>query len=700
MNEQPSVLVLDFAGYAESDEASAALDASLCQVEVYTDAKLAFSAVRLKRPDLIALCTAEVDDGILNLCAGLEHANPDGRVYTILVTPAEQVDPQRVQECSIVYFAEPPTDWEVFARQVFLMALTGRKAGVLESALRDSNTALRAVDSSSCTIDIATESCAIAPPLLRLLEIPAKDQQSFYGFVHWRTLLPSIYPDDRAAMESLIQAALKTGQGMCGDVRLALKPDIRIGCTITVRSNGERQAYQLHLTWHRLAERTSRQRDIQLSSPEANLQQLTRLGETMNSLASGSILFVRLDDYSAVCKTLGFMTGQKLLEQVRERVLQELRATDRVLQFAGADDDRVARIGGAELVVLLSEIADQRQLGRIRQRVCQALQRPIILDGRAVPFKAAVGMAIWPQDGLSPDDLLTSASIAADEPQHSYEAPQGMDRTQQKIRAARDALRLEADLYDAISNQELKLLFQPKYSLATGAIAGVEALLRWHQNHSNWVSPDVFIPIAERNGLINTIGAWVIDEAIRTHASWRDDGFGDIPMAINISAYQLNDPGTLNQLVSICNAQQVACENIELEITESCLMEDAQQATRVLSELSRAGFKIALDDFGTGFSSLSYLRTLPLDVLKIDRSFVSSLCENDYDPGLIVCIIGLGLTLGLSIVAEGVETEAQWQMLGEWGCHYGQGFLMSKPISAEKITDLLQQGYTPGAAAV
>lgn len=696
MFDKLSVLLLDLADIAQGKQVSEAMNSEQFSTTICSSPAEAHDRAVEHRPDLIVITTSRIDNDLLNLSATLEHANPNGRIYTAVVATAEDSDLTRIYESNVVCLYLPPEDWSVFSQQVHLLAVSGRKATMLEDAFIDASTSLYALNASCCTIDASSESCHSASSLLRLLKLNRREQSaSAEEDFHWRYLLDGIHETDRQRLSDGIQAALADGSALDSEVALAESPDTLIRCQGTVQKTNDGQIRKLHLTWQQVSKKMVPKQLVSNEAEWEGSHELAQLSARMNSRASGTVLFVRIEGFPEICKTLGYLVGQQLLSHVRSQVQSKLRDSDIVIDDDG--DNEVARIGGAELIAVLDEVADEHHVSRVKNRVRSSLEKSLLIGGRVVPFNVSLGTAVWPLDGSDANDLLISASLSADCSSADYK--DDTPSINSDIGRARDAIRLEADLYDAVLNKELTLLYQPKYSLSDGSVAGVEALLRWHNKHKTWVQPDIFIPIAERNGLILPIGEWVIEEALSCHARWYKQGLGRIPMAINISAHQLADESIIDLLVDSCVRHDIPTNFIELEVTESCLIDNAERVSRILADLNAAGFAIALDDFGTGFSSLSYLQALPLDVLKIDRSFVNSLTENSYDPGLVAGIIGIGLTLGLRIVAEGIENETQWELLGDWGCHYGQGFMMSKPIAEQEAAVLIEEGKWLGAAS-
>ena len=688
------VVLLDLAEITSTPAAEKALQRSCMEIRRFDDWQGAVQACARVRPDLAIIACRTIDTGLAEICTALRHANANGEVYPLLLAPEDALLSEALSDLGCVAASPLPDDWQAFARQAELAARSGRRVLRRELEWLGNQRAMQLLGAAVCSVDASSESCAPPTTLRHLLGIDGRANAA-RPLMHWRDLLKGLDEVGRARLESSIAMALDDGTPFKCRVGLSKRGDALLDCHGAAHRDRDGHIHHLILTWQELHTQGE-------SSPTTVLPFVGRepmsttmpVLERVHQQSSGSVLFFRIDNFPELCRTLGFVTGQRVLASLVERISDELRADDQVLPRGMQDDEQVTRIGGAEVVAVIDGLVEAESINRVRERILERLRRAFEVDGRRIPLKLSSGSASWPRDALNADELVVSAALAAD---YATETTiTGGELGSAHLQKARDSIRLEADLYDAVLNRELKLHFQPKYALDNGALVGVEALLRWHRNGTEWVPPDVFIPIAERNGLISSIGRWVVEEAVRTQARWFEMGLGRVKMAINISPEQLMETHFIAELIDACEQHQVPAHTVELEVTESCLIEDSQRTIARLGTLRDAGFSIALDDFGTGFSSLSYLRSLPLDVLKIDRSFLSGLGTEGYDPGLLVCIIGLGLTLGLCIVAEGVEEPVQWRLLGEWGCHIGQGYLMSKPLAEGDLMPLLERAAWPG----
>jgi len=396
------------------------------------------------------------------------------------------------------------------------------------------------------------------------------------------------------------------------------------------------------------------------------------------------VVCVGLDGFKLVNEGLGHPTGDRLLKEVAQRLRSCVR-----------DGDTVARFGGDEFVILLAEQASRESLALLAERCLAAIAVPFQAEGYDSFLTASVGLALYPDDGTTVAGLLNRAESAMHQvkTQHrgGYLFSEG---TAQEDAARRVAIR--SALVKALERREFSLHFQPKGRLKDGRITGFEALLRWSHPPLGSVPPAIFIPMLEETGRIVEVGDWVIEQAVTEALRWRDQG---LSIAVNLSARQLWQADLPDRIASALTKQDAPADYLELEITESMLMRDPEQAIQTLKALHSMGVRLALDDFGTGYSSLSYLKRFPISTIKVDRSFVADITTNRDDLEIVRAIVTLGHSLGRKIVAEGVETDEQRHLLAEVGCDEIQGWLLSPPLPAEALEHfMLQEGPRLGPA--
>lgn len=391
-----------------------------------------------------------------------------------------------------------------------------------------------------------------------------------------------------------------------------------------------------------------------------------------------AVLFIDLDDFKKINDTLGHDTGDQLLAEAATRLQKTVRS-----------GDTVGRLGGDEFIILLGELDNAADAQPIVEKLLSHLRKAFRIDGRELILSASVGIAIYPDDGRNPLELLRNADSAMYHSKALGRNTYSYYTDAMNIAVSRRLL-LEEQMHSALDRGEFSLAYQPQVDVSNGSIVGVEALLRWKNPVLDNVSPEEFIPIAEQTGLIVPIGQFVLTEALEMAASWKQSSGAPITMAVNLSPRQFRDPQLVDFIQSALEQSCVPAKALELEITEGVLMSGYAYIDKALATLSNLGIGIAMDDFGTGYSSLSYLRSYPFDILKIDRSFINDITKNDADRELVNAAIAMAHSLGLKVVAEGVETKGQLALLADKGCEYAQGYLFSKPISATEITWMLE----------
>jgi diguanylate cyclase (GGDEF)-like protein/PAS domain S-box-containing protein len=394
-----------------------------------------------------------------------------------------------------------------------------------------------------------------------------------------------------------------------------------------------------------------------------------------------AVLFLDLDRFKHINDSLGHVTADRVLQSVASRMHDCVRASD-----------TVSRQGGDEFVILLSEVARAQDAAVSAEKILLAVRTLHRIDEHDLHLTASMGIVTYPDDGTEAETLLKNADFAM------YHAKDSGRNNYQFFKPDMNLLALErqsleADLRVALENREFELHYQPKVSLETGAITAVEALIRWHHPQRGLVPPAEFIPIAETCGVIVPIGRWILREACRQTRAWRDAGLPPMRIAINISARELRESDFVATVRAVLAETGLEPSYLELELTESFLLQDAAATAAVLQALKDLGVTLALDDFGTGYSSLSHLQRFPIDTLKIDQSFVRDLTTHADAAGIVSAVIGMGNSLHMRVVAEGVETREQLVFLREHGCPEAQGYYFSRPVVASQLTRLLGETF-------
>jgi diguanylate cyclase (GGDEF)-like protein len=412
---------------------------------------------------------------------------------------------------------------------------------------------------------------------------------------------------------------------------------------------------------------------------------MARIGDTGLGVA---VFVLDLDRFKSINDSFGHRRGDEMLRLVGERLRDSLRP-----------GDTVARLGGDEFAVLLPAVAGARGMVRLGEKVLDALRRPFNLDGHEIVTTASLGISRFPEDGADPDELVKKADVAM------YQMKTlGRDSLQLYATAmdahALDRLSLENDLRKALANGELSLFYQPVLDADSCRIEGIEALVRWQHPSRGLLQPADFLWIAEMSGLSSPLDLWALGTACRQMREWHDHGVPQLRLAVNLSARPFQRPDLIERVKDVLWETGLSSDCLELEITETLAMQNAEESMGVLRGLKELGVRIAIDDFGTGYSSLSYLRSFPIDTLKIDASFIRSLGDDSSSLEIAAAVIALAHSLDIRVVAEGVEKEAQWRTLREQGCDEVQGFFFSAPLTAAEcqrlIFEHLQKPLTAG----
>ncbi|WP_323989215.1 putative bifunctional diguanylate cyclase/phosphodiesterase [Pseudomonas canadensis] len=393
-----------------------------------------------------------------------------------------------------------------------------------------------------------------------------------------------------------------------------------------------------------------------------------------------AVVFIGLDRFKRINNALGYPVGDEVLQQVSQSLVEAVRESDSVFRY-----------GSDEFVILLQDVQHPQQSQHVAQKILNAVSATRHVAGHDLSITASLGISIYPNDSGTAVELIKHAETAM----HTSKE-RGFDRfsfyTDDMNHRAQHRQNLESAIRQALEREEFVLHYQPKLDLKSGRIVGAEALIRWFQPRSGWVSPADFIPVAEDSGLIVRLTQWVLRQACEQAQAWRAMGLAPLCISVNISAIDFRQRDFVDNLATLLKQTGLPPTQLELEITESVLMQNVDETVDILNRIKAMGVRLALDDFGTGYSSLSYLRRFPIDVLKIDQSFVHGLKVNSQDEQLISAIIGMGKSLDLNIVAEGVETVEQLKFLQTQLCEEGQGYLFSKAVPSKDFARLLQAG--------
>lgn len=504
-----------------------------------------------------------------------------------------------------------------------------------------------------------------------------------------------VHPEDRAAFRLALERCEEFGLSFALDHRVVLDD----ATELVVHTQGERvreadgtlriEGIVQDVTERKRVEeqvRTLAFRDglTGLGNRRLFAESLQRaIGLAQQTLSPVAVLFLDLDDFKVVNDTLGHTIGDQLLCVVAERLMDVVEELGDV-----CENPTIHRLGGDEFAIILPQIADWSVVANCARSIVDRIGASVDLDGYDVQASASIGIATWPDEGLDAEGLLTGCDTAM---YHAKRDGRGQYRFYEpSMRAVSERrLRMETRLRSAIEGGEFEVVYQPKVDPRTRRVEGFEALLRWRDRDLGAVSPDEFVALAEETGQILALGEWVLREVVRQARDWLEAGVTEVPISVNVSSMQIEANVLLDVMVEMLRESGLPPAQIELEVTESALLRDRSRAIETLRSLKNLGLRLSLDDFGTGYSSLGYLRCLPVDAMKIDRSFILDIVDNEQDRALVRAIISIAKVLGLEVVVEGVEDEAQCDLLAEMGCDLIQGFLYSEGVAAEEVPEIL-----------
>lgn len=402
-----------------------------------------------------------------------------------------------------------------------------------------------------------------------------------------------------------------------------------------------------------------------------------------------AVMFLDLDRFKIINDTMGHSAGDELLKITSQRLIEAVRKADSVA-INTADMSSVARLGGDEFTILLEDIENVQTVAHIAERIIESVSLPMMLDRQEVHISTSIGIAVFPSDGNDVEEILQHADAAM------YHAKaQGRNNfqfyTESMNKSSVELLALENNLHRAIEQNELCLYYQPQVNVLSGQLVGMEALIRWRHPEKGFISPGVFIPVAEETGMISRIGKWVIEEACEQGVRWQKAGYELHKISVNLSARQLKDDALPGLIKETLESTGMPADKLGIELTESAIILDPEIALTRLQAIKKLGVTLSLDDFGTGYSSLSYLKRFPIDTLKIDQAFVRDVKVDHEDATLVKAIIAMAHGLGMDVIAEGVEVQEQLDFLGANKCDSIQGFLFSRPLPPEEIEGMLRK---------
>jgi len=680
-------------GPMEAESASAALGAEGIRVDVVRNAHEVLEAVAARQPGGIVLDDALTGISGAALCRVLRR-RPDTRQTPILllVSAGNEQAILRGVEAGASDLLRRPLHGRLLARRIGTWVRLRQR----ESELARSRDLLRRLAAvATWEVDAEGGEFEASDGLRELLGVGGD------GPLTIARLLGSFTPDDRARLVAYFQAAAEAGGAWSAECRMTL-PDgetrfVSWEAEVLVDEHGEPR--RISGSVQDVTERMEAAEQMRFLAYHDGLTGLAnrsafmeRLEETLETARrhgrSMGLLFLDLDNFKRVNDTLGHTIGDELLRAVARRLEECLRGSD-LVTWHGAGTGPISRLGGDEFTVVLPEIQCAADAGGIATRVLDALREPFPVGAHELVVGVSIGITLFPGDGEDVGTLLRNADVAM------YEAKargrNGFQFFSEEIGGLETRrLALEERLRTAIEQHAFDLFYQPQVDIRSGRILGVEALIRWTDPDLGPIGPDEFIPVAEACGLIIPIGDWVLEEACAQSAAWLAQGLAPVHMAVNISPAHFESEALIEKMGQVLFDTGLPPGHLVVEITENVFSADPDAVRRALRELKRLGIQVALDDFGTGYSSLSYLKRFPVDILKIDRSFVRDVVLDADDAAITEAIVSMARALRLQVVAEGVETEKQRAHLDAVGCRIMQGYLFSPPVPADEITALLK----------
>jgi diguanylate cyclase (GGDEF)-like protein len=681
--------------------AAEVLMASGFEVSEAADGPSGLAQIEAHRPDLVLLDVMMPDMDGYQVCRTLRDRPELARIPVIMLTARDDTaSVERAYECGAADFITKPINPALLTYRVRYALRASRMVDEIERHRTSLANAQRIARLGNWTWQ----------PASTRFECSAEYEHIIGGRAltpdyQWRDILRHVHPDDAARVTQNMDAAT-AADNACRMVYRILCDD---GSQRTLYEQAEVfrdasgairciEGTTQDITERVAAEERIRQlADYDVLTSLANrrrfseaMQQGLNLSARKNTKAA--VLDVNIDRFKRINETLGHAAGDQALQEVARRILDSVRASD----FAAANDGATqsaqsARMSGDGFAVFLTGVRRAEDAATIARRLIDAIGRPMQCGERELTLTASAGIALYPDNGENVSSLLKNAETALHSAKKTGAGTYSFFATAMNAQSLAK-LEVENDLRGAIERNELVLHYQPRVDVPTGRLVGAEALVRWQHPTRGMVPPNQFIPVAEDSGLIVPLTAWVVRAACAQLQQWQSAGLAVVPLSINLSAHSFREEGLVELIAGALQQFNVAPSLLEGEITESVLMKDVERAIALLHALRGIGVELAMDDFGTGYSSLAYLKRFPLNVLKIDRAFVKDVLTDTHDAAIASAIIALGKTMGLTVVAEGMERVEQANFLLSLGCHRMQGFLFARPVPAVAFADYLRDG--------
>lgn len=645
-------------------------------------------------PDIVLLDVMMPGIDGFSVCSAIRRTEIGRDLPILMMTGLNDLESiDRAYQAGATDFITKPINWHILRYRVNYML---RASSALEQ-LRESRAVLAQAQSlahiGSWEWDLVTGEIHCSDEVYNICCIE--------GERGGNPILDSVHQLDKGFVQDSIKAALEKRLPLSFDYRILLAGSVErtLHAELIAVVDEDARPIQLTGTIQDITERKRAEEQIRLLAYYDALTGLPNRRFFLQQLEQAivfanrhdrmlAVLFLDLDRFKLVNDTLGHGVGDKLLQDVADRLLHCVRRSDCLAKNEEGPESLVSRLGGDEFTILLSDIDHFQDVAKVARRILEAISLPYSLEGREVFISTSIGISLYPFDATNASDLIRNADGAMY--QAKEEGRNGFQIYDESMNSrALERIILESKLHKAIKNGEFAVFYQPQVSSQTGRIVGVEALLRWNNAELGLIEPGRFLPLAEEIGLVIPIDEWVLGVACRQHKLWLDAGLPPITLAVNVSGQHFARYDLVETVTQILEESGLEPGYLELELTEGVLMAHTEKTVKMLTDLKNMGVRLAIDDFGTGFSSLSYLKRFPLDVLKIDRTFIDEITTDPDDAAITLATIDMAHTLKLEVIAEGVETQEQLLFLKENGCDIFQGYLFSHPVPPEEIPSLL-----------
>ncbi|MCP3871282.1 MAG: EAL domain-containing protein [Gammaproteobacteria bacterium] len=692
VEERPLVLVVDDEDYMRF-LVGESLDQAGFDVIEAGNGEESLKMFQEHRPSIVLMDVMMPGMNGFETCAELRKSPGGDHVPVLMITGLEDIDSiNRAYSVGATDFIGKPINYPLLGHRVRYLLRASDAIKKLIGSERRLADAQRIARMGYWDWDAKTDRLTLSPQIYKTLGISEQEPiTSFQQLMSW------VHDSDKAAVEAWFDDAATTGEST-NITHRATSPD---GTEPYIRQQVEAlcddgEVVELYGTLQDITELHEAEVRIHKLAYFDSLTGLPNREFFKERVALSisiarrhdrqmALLFLDLNNFKRINDTLGHRVGDLLLVATAERLTKSMRATDMVTRDDQLDKlENLARLGGDEFTVLLSELDRSEDAGRIARRIIDVLSEPVILEGHEVYVTPSIGISVYPADGETAEELLKNADMAMYyAKRNTKELYQYYNQSMNEFALRR--LTVENNLRKAIERNELTLNYQPQMDVANGGVSGMEALLRWNSKALGRVGPDDFIPLAEETGLIIPIGEWVLRTACHQAKEWIDKGHQFSRVAVNVSAVQFSEPDFVQLVRDILDETQLAPNALELEVTESLLMRNAERAIETLNHLKALGVQLAIDDFGTGYSSLSYLKQFPIDRLKIDKAFVRDVDTDPDDAAIAKAVIAMAGSMDLKVIAEGVENSEQMTFLRDKHCDEVQGYFLSRPISSGEM---------------